>query len=256
MRRSRIWGSAMVIVIALAVVMPYWCLWPWSQQYTMDIATVVILAITAWAVIIYAKDTHTQTRNLSRRHIQPSLSEEAPTWSPRLSTNTIFSINSPDGSVVNAKVKLLLWVGEHKVLYDFQVDQSGLHKGKRLWAMNGGQFRGVVEPGPSLDQFIQQHYSGTLTFGDLFDPQNAQVPHELKSLPQNKKIRAQLLVRYPEYVSGQTQPEDRWGDPTSSYIYYLEPAGLLRTVNGQQQLGYFWIPHPDDEDIPPGAKQW
>ena len=255
MQRVRIWGLSMMAVGIAALAFPGFSWWPWSQDQTIEIATMLILGITAWAVMQYAQDSRLQTLSLSRRHIEPLLSQEEPVWSPGLQTNTIYYISSPDGSRVNARIRLKLWVGEEEVDYNGQVDLDGLHKGQRLWSLSGGQFRGVIEPGHALQRFVQERMSGDLTLRDLYDPDSTLAPENLRQLSEPKKIRAQVLVRFPKITSQHDAPEEQWALQPSS-IYYLRWINAQRAVNGQTQEGYVWIPHPDAEDLPPRANEW
>lgn len=230
--------------------------WPWNRADTLNAGGLIILAITAIAVILYARDSRIQTRALTRRNIQPRLSEEPGVWPPDLNSNSEFYVSSPDGSSVNARIMLKLWIGNELVPYNDKVDPSGLYSGRTLWTLTGGQFRGVVRPGLAFQSYLRNNYSTTLTVEDLFDSENQDLPDKLRTLPENERVRVQLVVRFPGDTVRQDDPEKTW-QIRCSYLYYLRDSGQRRlSTTGARQNGYKWIPHPDAENLPPGANTW
>jgi hypothetical protein len=257
MKRAGSWGLVIAAVVLGAIAVSAMNGWCWTKEHMIDTASIIILAITAWAVIQYARDTRAQTAALSRRHIEPYLSCEEPVWTPSLGTNTLYAISSPDGSRVTSLMKLRIWIGDEVVEYNGRVDASGLHKGQSRWSLAGGQFRGVVEPGHAILQHVQRRMSAGITLTELLRPDSSAAPEDFRRLPENRKIRAQLLTRFPRTTDSEGTPAEQWHLQPSS-IYYLRWTGEQRHVGSAVQDGFLWIPDPNAEpaSLPPGANSW
>ena len=219
----------------------------WYKDNWVGIVTLVVLAITAWGLIVYAADVHEQTRNLSKVTIHPDLPTNTPIPLPDLSMNTFFVVSNPSGKALNVRVKLKIWVGSYRVKYS----GGGLYDGAKTWLMTAGQFTGVVGLGQVIRECIKSKIGGTINILGFLDTDNEELADEYRELNIAERIRARIFVKHSEYA-------DETGRKVEgqSYMFYLQPTrSTTKDADGNICTipAVVWVPDVMQERYPPDA---
>jgi hypothetical protein len=255
MINTRVWSVILVIIGIVAIAMPAISIFSklgWYKENWIALATFIVLAITAWGLIVYAGDVRRQTNSLTKVAIFPSLAQDCGIYAPgRLRTGTLFSVSNPSGKSLNVYVKLKIWVGSERVHYS----GGGLYDGTEAWVMSQGQFRGAVDPGVDLEAMLTQKVGGNVIIPDFLDMDNTNLAQQFQQLNIAERIRARLFVRYPSNA-GEVRDETE----SASYMYFLQltdetPPPAAGQLTGRI-LSLSWIPDPMESRIPSDGRKF
>lgn len=258
-----------IIVVAALIIAGYQGL----HEFWFNCIELLVLAITAWALIVYAADVRKQTNTqtgqaetmikqnqiqeeqtryistqtdlhskqtalLLRTNIQPQLSQNANVLHPEIKTAALFHVTNPTRLDLGARVKLKLWVAGNRVGYK----GGGMYDGTETWFFIEGGYGGVIEPGKTINDFIEAQFSSSL---DLFKllANDPEVPASIRKMPMHERIRAQLWVRH---AVPEEEGEENNIRETPSQMYYLQ-------IMDKAKKEYLWIYDYKLTGYPPDA---